>query len=65
MPKKGGLGQFADLRGGLGKKEGGWCFLGRGLIHRCTQCLICQGDSGQSFKFVASLKDIIYMVSKF
>ena len=22
MPKKGGLGQFADLRGGLGKKEG-------------------------------------------
>ena len=23
MPKKGGLGQCADLRGGLGKKEGG------------------------------------------
>ena len=21
LPKKGGLGQFADLRGGLGKKE--------------------------------------------
>ena len=23
LPKKGGLGQFADLRGGLGKKEEG------------------------------------------
>ena len=23
LPKKGGLGHFADLKGGLGKKEGG------------------------------------------
>ena len=28
LPKKGGLGEFADLRGELGKKEGG-VFLGR------------------------------------
>ena len=25
LPKQGGLGQFADLRGGLGRKSG-WCF---------------------------------------
>ena len=27
--KKGGLGQFTDLRGGLGKEEGGGVFQGR------------------------------------
>ena len=36
MPKKGGggLGQFVDLRGWLGKKEGGGVFEG-GLIPQC------------------------------
>ena len=33
MPKKGGLGQFADLRWGLGKK---WGMFLRGLIPQCT-----------------------------
>ena len=39
LPKKGGLGQFADLRGegGLGKKEG-VLFLRGGLIPQCTLC---------------------------
>ena len=38
MPKKGGLGQFVDSRGGgLGKKEGA-VFLRGGLI---PQCLLC------------------------
>ena len=32
LPKKGGFGQFADLRGGLGKKERGGGFLRRELI---------------------------------
>ena len=36
MPKKGELGQFAGLRGGLAKKKG-WCF-GGGLIVQCTLC---------------------------
>ena len=36
MPKKGGLGQFADLKGWLGKKEGGGVFERRGLIPQCT-----------------------------
>ena len=35
LPKKGRLGQFADLRRGLGKKEGDGVFDG-GLIPRCT-----------------------------
>ena len=40
MPKKGGLGLFTDLRGGLGKKEEGGVFEGRsGLIPRCTYVL--------------------------
>ena len=30
LPKKGGLGQFADSRGGLGKKERGMFLRGRG-----------------------------------
>ena len=34
--KKGGLGQFADLRGGLARKRGG----GGELIPKCTQCLV-------------------------
>ena len=29
LPKRGGLEQFADLRGGLVKKRG-WCFLNGG-----------------------------------
>ena len=32
LPKKGVFGQFADLRGGLGKKERGGVFLRRELI---------------------------------
>ena len=35
LPKKWGLGQLPDLRGGLGKKEGGGIFEG-GLIPQCT-----------------------------
>ena len=35
LPKKGGLGQFVDLRG-LGKKEGSGIFEGRGLIPHYT-----------------------------
>ena len=36
LPKKGGLGQFADLRGGgLGKKEGVVFLRGEGLIPQC------------------------------
>ena len=36
VPKNGGLGQFADLSGGLAK-ESGWCFCGGGgLIPHCT-----------------------------
>ena len=34
----GGLGQFADLRGGLGKKEGGVVFWRGRLIPQCTLC---------------------------
>ena len=30
MPKKGGLGQFADVRGGGLTKKIGWCFGGMG-----------------------------------
>ena len=40
FPKKGGgggLGQFADLRGGLGKKDRGSVYEG-GLIPWCTIC---------------------------
>ena len=37
VPKKGGLGHFADLGGGLRKKEGGGVFEG-GLIPQCTLC---------------------------
>ena len=37
MPKKGRLGEFADLRRGLSKKEGGGVFEG-GLIPQCTLC---------------------------
>ena len=36
LPRKGGLGQFADLTGGLSKNEGG-CF-GGDLIPQCTLC---------------------------
>ena len=36
MPKKEGLGQFVDLRGGLGKKEGGGSVFEAGLIPQCT-----------------------------
>ena len=35
LPEKGGLGQFADLRGGLAEKEG-VVFLRGGLIPQCT-----------------------------
>ena len=35
----GGLGQFADLRGELGRKEGGGVFEGA-LIPQCTLCLV-------------------------
>ena len=35
LPEKGGLGQFADLRGGLAQKEG-VVFLRGGLIPQCT-----------------------------
>ena len=38
MPKKGGLGQFADLRGGLGKKEGLVFLKEGGLIPQCKLC---------------------------
>ena len=35
LPKKGGLGQFADLRGGDDKQEGSGVFHG-GWIPQCT-----------------------------
>ena len=35
IAQKGGLEQFADLKGGLDKKEG-VVFLGEGLIPQCT-----------------------------
>ena len=34
-PKKEGLGQFSDLRGAFGKKQGLVCWRGRGLIPQC------------------------------
>ena len=37
MPKKGGLGQFVNYRGGLAKKEDGGGFKGE-LIPQCTLC---------------------------
>ena len=40
MLKKGGPGQFADLRGSLGKKEGGGVFE-VGLIPQCTLWVVC------------------------
>ena len=45
MPKKGELGQFADLREGrLGKKEGGGFFEGEGVdtpMHTVNKLLKC------------------------
>ena len=38
LPKKGGLGHYADLRGAWRRRRG-WCFLG-GLIPQCTLCKI-------------------------
>ena len=37
LPKKGGLGQFVNLRGGLARKRGDGIFDG-GLIPQCTLC---------------------------
>ena len=42
LPKKGGLGQFADLReGGVGKKEEGGVLEGR-LMPQCALCMPTQ-----------------------
>ena len=41
LKKWGRLGQFADLRGGVGKKEGSGVFDGGGgLIPQCTLCFL-------------------------
>ena len=39
MPKKGGLGQFVDLRGGLARKRG-WGVFEEGSIPQCPLCCI-------------------------
>ena len=52
FPKKGGLGQFVNLRGGLAKKRE-WCFCGVGVIPQCTLFTICQ----QSWSLSGSLVD--------
>ena len=42
LPKKGGIGQFADLReGGVGKKEEGGVLEGR-LMPQCALCMPTQ-----------------------
>ena len=54
---KGGLGQFADLRGGgLGKKEGSGAFEG-GLILQCT---LCRSTTTRAFVFLAKLAGLYY-----
>ena len=50
--KKGGLGQFVNLRGALAKKME-WCFCGVGVIPQCTLFTICQ----QSWNLIGSLVD--------
>ena len=40
MPKKRGVGKFADLREGLDKKEGGAGGFEGGWIPQCTLCML-------------------------
>ena len=40
LPKKGGRGQFADLRGGGWQEKRGVFEGGRGLISQCTLCIL-------------------------
>ena len=42
IPEKGGLGHSANLKGGLGKKEGA-VFLRAGVIPQCTLCTWSHG----------------------
>ena len=59
LPKKGGLGKFANLREGLGKKEGSGVFEG-GVIPQCTLwwCLILS----KILKAKYSIKELVNFI---